>query len=116
MRYRFLIFSFVIFSGILLVLIRCWHLQVQSKGLFEEQALKNQLRTFPIPARRGVITDRYGRVLANNRSTFSVKLMDPSLPVTHRQLNLLATILGDTVDELKKKFKNIKVNIFIPSS
>jgi penicillin-binding protein 2 len=106
-------FSFVIFLGLSTLMLRCWQLQIQSKGLFEDQALRNQLRTFPIPAKRGLIIDQNGVVLAGNRSAFSVTLMDPSLPVTHRQLKLLATILGGTVDELKKKFESIKASTFI---
>jgi len=106
-------FSVAIFLGLSTLMVRCWQLQIKSKGFFEDQALKNQLRTFPIPAKRGLIVDKNGIVLAGNRSAFSVTLMDPSLPVTHRQLKLLATILGGTVNGLKKKFKNTEANIFI---
>ena len=116
MRGRFLLFSMAIFLGLFVVLLRCWQLQIQSKGLFEDQALKNQLRTYPIQAKRGLITDRRGVVLAGNRSAFSVTLMDPSLPVTHHQLKLLSTILGGTVDELKKKSENTGENISIQFS
>jgi cell division protein FtsI/penicillin-binding protein 2 len=112
-RTRFLIFSAAILSGFGILLLRCWQLQVHSRGIFEEQALRNQIRTLPVNAERGLITDRYGAVIAGNRSAFSVTLLDPSVPVTHRQLRLLASILGCTVDTIKKKFKNTGAIIFI---
>ena len=112
MRNRFVMFSVAIFAGLSTLMLRCWQLQIQSVGLFKDQALRNQLRTFPIPAKRGLIVDRNGVVLAGNRSAFSVTLMDPSLPVTHRQLKLLAAILGGTVKGLKKKFENTEVITF----
>lgn len=113
MRSRFIMFSVAIFFGLSTLMLRCWQLQIQSKGLFEDQALRNQLRTFPIQAKRGLIIDTNGVVLAGNRSAFSVTLMDPTLPVTHRQLKLLATILGGTVDGLKKKSESIEASTSI---
>jgi penicillin-binding protein 2 len=102
MRQRFLVFALALAAGFGAVLLRCWQLQIVSEGLFEDQAMRNQLRTFPIAAERGEILDAQGRILAGNRDSYRVKLIDPSLPVTHKQMELLASILGGTVDELKK--------------
>ena len=103
MRSRFLLFASALFLGFASILLRCWQLQIQSEGLFEDKALKNQLRTIPIRAKRGEILDCLGNCLAGNRSAYRVKILDPSLPVTHRQLELLASILGGSPERLKKK-------------
>ncbi len=103
MRTRFLFFAAALTLGFSSILLRCWQFQVQLEGLFEGKSLKNQLRTFLIPAKRGEILDCNGILLAGNRSGYTVKLLDPSLPVTHRQLSLLGSILGGSVSELKKK-------------
>ena len=111
MRSRYLLFASALCSLFFAILLRCWQLQIQSEGLFEDKALKNQLRTIPIPAKRGEILDRHGRVLAGNRLSYRLKLLDPSLPITHKQIDLLASILGGEVDELKKKSSGAMVTI-----
>ena len=114
MRSRFLLYAAALILGFSSILLRCWQLQIQSESLFEDKALKNQLRTFPIPAKRGEILDCNRMVLAGNRSAYRVKLLDPSLPVTHRQLELLGSILGGSIQELKKKITSHRGEYFYP--
>jgi len=112
-RSRFVLLAGILFIGFACILGRCWQLQIQSEGLFEDKALQNQQRTFPIPAKRGIICDRNGRLLAGNRRVYKVTLLDPSLPITHRQLERLASILGGSVSELKKKSIRVGATISI---
>jgi len=49
-----------------------WHLQVIRGKTFRDQAENNRTRTLPIPAPRGPLFDRKGRILAENRSSFNV--------------------------------------------
>jgi penicillin-binding protein 2 len=49
-----------------------WHLQVLRAKYYRELAENNRLRMVPIPAPRGQMFDRRGRVLAENRSSFNV--------------------------------------------
>lgn len=49
-----------------------WHLQVVRGRYYRELAESNRLRTVPIPAPRGQMFDRRGRILAENRSSFNV--------------------------------------------
>jgi penicillin-binding protein 2 len=49
-----------------------WHLQVVRGRYYRELAENNRLRTVPIPAPRGQMFDRRGRILAENRSSFNV--------------------------------------------
>jgi len=114
LRTRFLLLAIALILGFTSLLLRCWQLQIQSEGLFEDKALKNQLRTFPIPAKRGEILDRNGEVIAGNRSAYRIKLLDPSLPVTHEQLAFLGSILGGTVAELRKKILTNRGEYFYP--
>lgn len=54
------------------VLVYYWHLQVVRGRYFREQAENNRIRAVPIPAPRGPMFDRQGRILAENRSSFNV--------------------------------------------
>lgn len=60
----------MILLGILVV--RLWFLQVVGTSGFEETAVGNSVRTINIPAPRGDILDRRGRVLATTREAWDV--------------------------------------------
>ena len=81
MRERFLVLTATILLGFLVVLVRCWDLQIRSERLFEMKARRNQLRVMPVPAKRGKILDRHGRVLATNRMVFDVQVLNPSAEI-----------------------------------
>jgi penicillin-binding protein 2 len=49
-----------------------WHLQVLRGKYFRDLAENNRIRALPIPAPRGPLFDRRGRILAENRSSFNV--------------------------------------------
>jgi penicillin-binding protein 2 len=49
-----------------------WHLQVIRAKYFRDLAENNRIRALPIPAPRGPLFDRKGRILAENRSSFNV--------------------------------------------
>src|SRR6516225_9937460 len=51
-----------------------WVFQIAQHDKFLEMAENNRLRKVPLPAPRGVIMDREGRVLVDNQSTFSIVL------------------------------------------
>jgi len=61
-------------ASILFFLILCqlWHLQVVDTVSLQERSESNRLRFVPIPAPRGDILDRHGKVLASNAPSFSV--------------------------------------------
>jgi penicillin-binding protein 2 len=66
-----------VLGGIVMVLfgvlvVRLWFLQVVGSKGFEAQAAGNRLRTIEIPAPRGDIVDRNGRVLATSRLGYDI--------------------------------------------
>lgn len=63
-----------------------WLLQVVRHDTYEEMAANNHLRTIPLRAPRGVLFDRDGRVLVENRYSFTIAIQ---LELTR---NLEATI------------------------
>ena len=54
------------------LLVYFWHLQVIRGKYFRDLAENNRIRAVPIPAPRGPLFDRKGRILAENRSSFNV--------------------------------------------
>ncbi|HEX4566741.1 MAG TPA: hypothetical protein VH138_08915, partial [Vicinamibacterales bacterium] len=51
-----------------------WVFQIAQHDKFLEMAENNRLRKVPLPAPRGVIMDREGRVLVDNQSSFNIVL------------------------------------------
>lgn len=51
---------------------RLWHLQVYSGELYFKKSADNFVKELELPATRGQILDRHGRVLADNRPSYNV--------------------------------------------
>ncbi|HTQ35736.1 MAG TPA: penicillin-binding protein 2 [Steroidobacteraceae bacterium] len=67
--------GFVIVGLVLLLLGRLVLLQVVRYGYYTDQAEGNRARLEPIPANRGLILDRNGKVLAENRPSYQLELV-----------------------------------------
>jgi penicillin-binding protein 2 len=63
---------FVIFGAFMVLVFRLWQLQVLEAETFERLSDKNRIRLRRIPFPRGIILDHQGRILAENRPSFSL--------------------------------------------
>lgn len=61
----------LLFAGLVL---RFWQLQVVRSTTYERQAQANHVRPIPESAPRGLVLDRYGRIVAENRPSFNLTL------------------------------------------
>ena len=52
-----------------------WVFQIGQHDRFREMAENNRLRKLPLPAPRGVLLDRHGKVLVENQSTFNIAIV-----------------------------------------
>lgn len=73
-----IIFWFLIVAGLLVVLGRCWAIQYRDVSRYQDMALRQQRKIIKQQARRGMIVDRSGRVLALSLKVPSV-WADPKL-------------------------------------
>ncbi|MCB0335251.1 MAG: penicillin-binding protein 2 [Bdellovibrionales bacterium] len=92
----------LIFFGIffLLLVLRLWYLQIVYGDYFRNRSENNRLRTIYIPAPRGLIVDRQGEVLVQNRPAFHVTFVREDSPDPEETLRRLADILEVTVEDL----------------
>src|SRR5262245_32157644 len=74
-----------------------WVLQVVQHAKFEEMAENNHQRTLALRAPRGLILDRDGKVLVENRQSYSISIDRERSKDLNRTIRLLAAILG--IDE-----------------
>src|SRR2546425_12301523 len=78
----------VIFS---MLAVSFWVLQVVQHAKFEEMAENNHQRTLALRAPRGIVLDRDGTVLAENRQLYSISIVREHNKDLNRTLRLLAT-------------------------
>jgi penicillin-binding protein 2 len=78
-----------------------WVFQVAQHQKFDEMAENNHRRRLPLPAPRGVLFDRHGQVLVDNRNTFNIALDREQSGDIDDTLRLLAAATG--ADEAKMR-------------
>jgi penicillin-binding protein 2 len=83
---RVAVFGAVAFALFAIVFFRLWYLQVLSGEQYLAQANSNRVRTISIPAPRGRIFDRNGKVIVQNNYAAVVEIDPASLPQSERDL------------------------------
>ncbi len=78
-----------------------WFFQVFQHAKFEEMAENNHQRTLALRAPRGVIFDRHGEVLVENRASFNISIMREHTRDLDHTVRLLSTVLA--VDEAEMR-------------
>ncbi len=76
-----------------------WFFQVAQHARFQEMADNNHQRTLALRAPRGVIYDRTGQVLVENRSSFNISIVREHTRDLDRTIRLLAEVTG--IEEAK---------------
>ena len=80
-----------------------WFLQVVEHQRYEELAENNHQRTLALRAPRGVLFDRFGRVLVENRHSFTISIVrehSTDLPRTIRLLSQVAKLDQAQVEQI----------------
>lgn len=71
-----------------------WFFQVFQHAKFREMAENNHQRTLPLRAPRGMMFDRHGEVLVENRASFNISIMREHSRDLDRTMRLLAKVTG----------------------
>ncbi|HZS59191.1 MAG TPA: penicillin-binding protein 2 [Gemmatimonadaceae bacterium] len=82
--------------------------QVLQNAQYVLQSETNRLREVPLPAPRGIIYDRTGRVIAENVPGYSVSMLSPtadSLRVVLRRLSETIPLSGDQIDLAVRRYR-----------
>jgi penicillin-binding protein 2 len=102
-RLRILMAGLVL--GFMVILLRLWYLQVIEGERFANLSESNRIRIIPQRDIRGQILDRYGKVLVDNRPSFTLSVLPEETP----KLDLLIPRLKDHLpirpEEVEPKVK-----------
>jgi penicillin-binding protein 2 len=85
-----------------LLAVAFWILQVVQHGKYEEMAQNNHLRAIPLRAPRGVVFDRAGRVLVENRNSFTIAIVREQSANLDAAIDRLANVTGVDADRLRE--------------
>jgi penicillin-binding protein 2 len=77
-----------------------WFFQIAQHEKFREMAENNHQRTLPLRAPRGVILDRYGQVIVENRNSFNISIMREQSKDLNRTVEILANVTGVPVEQI----------------
>jgi penicillin-binding protein 2 len=99
-----ILMGFLIISVLVLGL-RLFFLQVLKASYYKRISEENRIQPMPLPAPRGIIKDRNGKIIAFNRSSYTISL----IPYEAKDLDLLskrlASILNVDLSWLEEKLK-----------
>ena len=72
---RLSVMQYLVTAAFAALAISFWIFQIAQHERFREMAEENHLRRLPLPAPRGVLLDRNGKILVENRDSFSIALV-----------------------------------------
>jgi penicillin-binding protein 2 len=105
---RLAIVSYIIVGMIGVLLLGFWKLQVIDSDKYGQMAEQNRVRSIPIIAPRGRMLDRDGRVLVDNRPSFSVLLLRDDPRLVEQYLPAISDGLGISMDDLHDQLQNTR--------
>jgi penicillin-binding protein 2 len=98
LKRRLLVFRGIVILVFLIFAFQMWRLQIVEGKRYQMMADRNRFRLVPTEAARGVIYDRYGRILVQNIPSFAVTIIPAYLPEDEQEemavFSQLSALLG----------------------
>jgi penicillin-binding protein 2 len=79
-----------------------WFLQIAQHAKYEEMAESNHQRLLPLRAPRGILFDRQGRVLVENRDAFNISILREHSKDLNRTIQVLAEITRVPEEQIRE--------------
>lgn len=105
-RPKIAIFHYVELAVFLFLIAGFWELQIQNSQFYDERAKANSIKFVPLPAPRGRILDREGRVVVDNHPSFRLILARESITEDH--LRAIARGLDLDYRELAARVRRLR--------
>ena len=80
---KIVVFQYLVVAVFIFLLAGFWALQVQNPDFYSQAAERNRVKSTPILAPRGKILDRDGRVIVDDKSSYSLLLNRDQLKFEH---------------------------------
>ena len=107
----YIAFTIILFA---ILIGRLGQLQLFQGERYFFESEKNRIRDIIIPAQRGLIFDRNGEILVENRPSYSISVIPYEFRKSENTLNLLSSILEQQPEKLLNKIQKEKIGNFSP--
>lgn len=94
--------AILVWAAMTILLVSFFRLQILGREQYELQSEENRLRALTIPPPRGTITDRNGRLLAENVPGYSLSVLPGPVDTVRATLARLAPHVGLDDDEIER--------------
>ena len=111
---RVIAIAVVVSMALLVIIGQLWYLQVLEGGRFLDASDKNRIRVRPIAAPRGILFDRNGVPLVDNRPAFTLSIIPRELDNRDAVLGKLSSLLGLSYQELDAALERVSSDSFLP--
>jgi penicillin-binding protein 2 len=115
---RIIAMSAMVTGALMVIVCQLWYLQVLEGGRFQEASDKNRIRIRPIAAPRGILFDRHGVPLVDNRPAFTLSLIPREMerdPIKRdATLGRLAVLIQMPYQELRDAIAKTSPDSFLP--
>ena len=107
-------YAILVIIVFLILIGRLAQIQVYNWDKYYSESEKNRIRDVILEAPRGLILDRNGEILVDNRPSYSVSVIPYEFLKSEKTIKLLATILDTPQEKIKRKIKKDKISNFSP--
>jgi penicillin-binding protein 2 len=102
---RFMAFSIGVLAISALLMFRLWYVQIFRGDYYAQVSQRNRIRKIEIPAPRGMIFDRNGKIVLGNRPFFDLVYVPQYVKDRELTLKILSRILHVPMQSLDRKLK-----------
>ena len=105
-RLRFLVAVYLVVSIFVVLLLRIWFLQIIRGETYRDLSENNRIRLEDIAPTRGIIYDRHGRILVDNRPAFKLAIVRADVGDLQQTLDKLSRFVKVEQSQLEEKVRN----------
>lgn len=113
-RRRVLVLATVAGIAFVGLLGQLWYLQVLEGGKLQEMSERNRIRVRPVAAPRGILFDRNGLALVDNRPAFTLSLIPREIDDRDTVVARLSVLLKIPMRELEEALERVPPDSFRP--
>jgi penicillin-binding protein 2 len=95
----------IVLVAFVLIVARLWFLQVVLGERMRMESESNRTRLVRVPSARGVVYDRRGEIMIDNRASFDVVFVPEDAPDRRATLKHLASVLGETETQVHERLR-----------
>ena len=106
--------AFITFVGVIVMVLilfsNIYNLEINSFDKYQTRSNSNRIKLLPVAPNRGLIFDRNGVILADNKAIYSLEIIPEDVEDIRKTVTDVSTLLGISVDRQKKFFTRIRGN------